>query len=313
MTRSKTLAVLLAMTAGCSLFPDPESQTPTPSAPGPTPQPNPCSYAELNGSNDGGVSSACACYQESASLPCYERNSCGDVVGNGYCTDNTVCIMAPPFGRLTAYYCECLLSCDGKACGEDNGCGNKCDAPCANGFECVWDTVGAKGCHDLNKCKGKPCGFVDDDGYACDGTCLAGTHCESGGDLFIQDQKETKTYSCVCTPNCGNKSCGASDGCGGTCDDACPFAPNPCDDVVGAMNLTTPPTVGMPVSGTAYSTYGSNIVCAIGDTYGNELDITVKPKTETPVDLSWADPRGQLEWMCFPANEAAICLPVFKN
>ena len=310
MTRVKILVVLATLIVGCSLFPDPDSTPPKYNPPVPTPQPNPCTAADLNGSNDGGVSEACACYQESASLPCYQRNSCGDVVGNGYCTNNTVCIMAPPFGRTTMYYCECLLSCENKACGEDNGCGIKCDALCANGFECTWDTIGAKGCRDKNKCKGKPCGFVDDEGYSCNGTCPAGTHCESGGDLFVQDQKETREFSCVCTTNCSNKGCGASDGCGGTCDDACPpTPPDPCIAADRDVDFQVSILADGSWIGTATNKNKEEVTCEF---MGGALTLTrvLAPK-QTVNDLAWPKETYSVFHVCFLSASAAACFAEF--
>ncbi|MGB9600046.1 MAG: hypothetical protein ACPL7I_05800 [Myxococcota bacterium] len=80
----------------------------------------------------------------------------------------------------------CTPSCDGKACGDDDGCGGKCVGSCPDGQTCNPNTFVCEGC--TPNCNGKFCG--DDDG--CGGKCTACANanetcnkttwkCESGG------------------------------------------------------------------------------------------------------------------------------------
>ena len=311
----KALVVLSATVVGCFLSSDPDPQTPTTSTPVPTPQPNPCTSAELNGSSDGGVSSACACYQESASLPCDEHNSCGGVVGNGYCTNNTVCIMAAPFGEFFGgsppYYCACLLSCDGKACGEDNGCGAKCDAPCANGLECELDTIGGRGCHDPQKCAGLPCGAVDDQGYSCNGSCEAASTC-FGFDVPVYPapsfkEKLALVYKCQCVPNCNNKLCNAPDGCGGICYDACP--PDPCIASSRDVDFKVAILDDGSWTGTATNNNKEAVTCEF---MGGAITLTrVLTPGQTVSDLAWPKETYSVFNICFLSATSAACFAEF--
>jgi len=311
MKRIKMLVVLSTMMAGCSSFTDSDSQAPMPSMPVPTPQSNPCTEVNLNGSNDGGISRECACYQESASLPCYEPNSCGQVVGNGYCHVNNICVMKPPFGRLPAYYCKCLLTCEGRACGEDNGCGIKCDAPCANGLECKMDTVGGMGCRDPKKCAGLPCGAVDDQGYSCNGFCDAASNCV-GFDVPVYPAPLFKegwalVYKCQCTPSCSNKPCNASDGCGGTCIDACP--PDPCIALRRDVDLKISILDDGSWAGTATNTNKETVACEfMGDTI---IFTRVLAPNQTVSDLSWPKGTYSVFDVCFLSSGAAACFAEF--
>ena len=107
----------------------------------------------------------------------------------------------------------CAPSCDGKACGADDGCGSACQSGvCADGQRCV---EGACTC-DATTCP---------TGCCHTGACFPGTsddHCGGGGASCGDCLAESKACSgdqvCIsCTPQCEGKSCGAENGCGGTC------------------------------------------------------------------------------------------------
>jgi hypothetical protein len=76
----------------------------------------------------------------------------------------------------------CVPDCNGKLCGQGNGCGS----PCQQGSGCCSPS-----------CNGKLCG----DGNGCGGTCQQGSGC--------------------CSPSCNGAACGDSDGCGGSCSGWC--------------------------------------------------------------------------------------------
>ncbi len=118
---------------------------------------------------------------------------------------NSGTVRLPPDGATED--AACIPSCEGKACGADDGCGGTCLAgsgcectpscegkPCGSADGCGGTCVVGSGCECTPSCDGKPCGA--DDG--CGGTCVVGSGCE-------------------CTPDCDGKPCGSADGCGGTC------------------------------------------------------------------------------------------------
>lgn len=113
----------------------------------------------------------------------------------------------------------CVPQCDGKLCGQDDGCGDAC-------------TVGF--CTLGQRCEEGVCVC---DGTSCpEGCCLAGdcylgsadTHCGEAGatcvDCLQIDQSCGAEQTCIaCTPQCAGKDCGAPNGCGGICSaGACP-------------------------------------------------------------------------------------------
>ncbi len=109
-------------------------------------------------------------------------------------------------GSFRTLRAGCIPDCDGKVCGEDNGCGGICTL-CPDGYRC--DILTAKcigSC--LPNCNGRICG--EDDG--CGGRCRA---CPSG------QVCNEKIWQCEgCTPDCTGK-CGGPDGCGGRCTETC--------------------------------------------------------------------------------------------
>ena len=94
----------------------------------------------------------------------------------------------------------CTPVCTSKHCGDNDGCGGKCQGTCVNGLTCCGGTCASLGSDPANcgTC-GKSCG--------ADGTCFAGA-------------------CATCTPDCTGKNCG-SDGCGGICHSACSDPANP--------------------------------------------------------------------------------------
>ena len=67
-------------------------------------------------------------------------------------------------------------SCDGKNCGDDNGCGTACDGPCPTGQTCQNKTC----VDDRNKCScdGKKCGKDNGCGTKCNVLCDNGATCK---------------------------------------------------------------------------------------------------------------------------------------
>jgi Zn-dependent metalloprotease len=118
----------------------------------------------------------------------------------------------------------CTISCAGKACGSDDGCGGICQAGSGCQSSCAPACQGkicgsADGCGGvcqtgsgctaacLPRCAGKVCGASNE----CGGTCQQGSGCSTNG----------------CVPDCASKVCGAPDGCGSFCN-AGPSCGNGC-------------------------------------------------------------------------------------
>jgi len=304
MIRTNALVILLAMAglvgAGClDTTDDSKPTTKTPAIVG------------NNGIPDQGTGGSENCDGGSVNPPCGQWDDCRQIFGYGYCTDNKDCVEAPPFGLFITYHCQCLLSCDGKSCGEDNGCGTKCIAPCANGLECGLDTVGGTGCHDPKKCAGLPCGVVDDQGYSCNGSCAASSTC-AGFDVLVYppplfEEERTLVYKCQCTPNCGNKSCNASDGCGGTCIDACP--PDPCIALRRDVDLKISILDDGSWAGTATNTNKDTVTCEF---MGDTITLTrILAPNQTVSDLSWPKETYSVFDVCFLSSGAAACFAEF--
>jgi len=103
-------------------------------------------------------------------------------------------------------FVACVPSCDGKACDEDNGCGELCgctDGQICENSECVDCTPSCdgKGCDEDDGC-GELCGCADGEECCQDGTCAAAGEC---------------ACDAQCADPLGNPyECG-DDGCGGQC------------------------------------------------------------------------------------------------
>jgi len=93
------------------------------------------------------------------------------------CDDINPC----PFGQICQKNGKCInneekCSCDGKNCGEDNGCGTTCDGSCPNGQTCQ-----NKKCVDNGSncsCDGKNCGEDNGCGTKCNVPCANGAICK---------------------------------------------------------------------------------------------------------------------------------------
>jgi hypothetical protein len=176
----------------------------------------------------------------------------GEQCGPG--TDPTcpyVCGVCQPNERCQENLCiagTCEGSCDGKTCGQDNGCGDPCTA-CEGNKECRQPVGGgALQCFDpcVPQCDGKSCGSDGCGGVCgacenppkptCNGTtglnqsvnancnngaceypltviqCGSGKVCQTQGD----GSGACVTSGGSCTANCTGKTCG-DDGCGGLC------------------------------------------------------------------------------------------------
>ena len=109
---------------------------------------------------------------------------------------------APDAEVWEEYVCE--GDCDGKGCGEDDGCGDACVVQdCAGEQEMCLEIEAEVGCVCVADCNCLDCG---DDG--CGGTC---------GEC-LEEQHECLEGVCVCEPDCDGKECG-EDGCGTQCGD----------------------------------------------------------------------------------------------
>ncbi len=136
---------------------------------------------------------------------CYGEELCcptGNIVCEGQCRDWECCAGADcPTGSVcdpTTHSCQCVPNCTGKSCGDD-GCGGSCGT-CLGGQTC---TNGACSCPS---------------GYLCsDSTCH---ECCADADCPTNQVCDRQSQTCVCAPNCTDKTCGG-DGCGGSCG-ACP-------------------------------------------------------------------------------------------
>jgi len=112
-------------------------------------------------------------------------------------------------GQCILDTCECTPDCTGKACGDDDGCGNECLVPCPEGdpYECKAGTGGHYSCKCVGSCTGKDCGEDDGCGKACaTGNCDIGETCVKQGSM----------YTCVCNPTCPStpgEDCGAPNAC----------------------------------------------------------------------------------------------------
>ena len=150
----------------------------------------------------------------------------------------------------------CTPFCDGKFCGEDDGCGLPCDGICPGSYEicadslCVCEAIACDGaccapglqCVDGACCQqftcdqlGAECGTIDD---GCGGILDCGDCGDNGtcvdfinlcqclliecGDVCCGPGEDCKWGVCTCSPQCDGASCGDPDGCGGLCDGPCP-------------------------------------------------------------------------------------------
>ena len=140
----------------------------------------------------------------------------------------------------------CPPDCDGKVCGEDNGCGKPCIGSCEFANEiCI---NGACVCGGVS-CAGQACGADDGCGNPCvvpcpdaEETCTdTGCVCENDtceGDCCAVEETCNEVppgsgnmqCSDICTPDCDGKDCGADDGCFWFCDGLCPEVNQECNE-----------------------------------------------------------------------------------
>ena len=181
---------------------------------------------------------------------------CGDCTGTDLCSPEGYCESTCGEGETQCnglccdigetchenLCCDPIQNCEGKQCGDD-GCGGLCeDQDSIEGCDvdadevCVAGTCTASGCQDIpsqcaseggkefiNGCKEgewqklEDCSSEDGTPY-CDTVAGAPTcvlcsedgHCGNPANYTCEDN------ACVCTPNCGENTCG-DDGCGGSC------------------------------------------------------------------------------------------------
>ena len=150
----------------------------------------------------------------------------------------------------------CVPDCDGKSCGEPDGCGAPCAGPCSGTHEvcldgvcvCGWAQCSGDCCAQGAGCDGgacclpttcqalgATCGAPDDgcgESLSC-GSCAPNQICDGGdwtcdcshvecGGICCGADEICANGACTCVPDCAGKSCGAADGCGGACDGPCP-------------------------------------------------------------------------------------------
>jgi hypothetical protein len=157
-------------------------------------------------------------------------DGCGWILDCGGCGPAEACLggVCVPDG--------CDPACDGKACGDDDGCGGICFGPCPFAAQVCVD--GACDCTGT-VCAGATCGDPDGCGGICDGICPESNDecvegvCVCGGTVCGDDccGQDELCQAEVCVPSCTPKECGdvgaecgeAPDGCGGTlnCGDLC--------------------------------------------------------------------------------------------
>jgi len=145
------------------------------------------------------------------------QNGCGDALSCGSCAPNQHCddqdwtcecshaecdgICCDDGEVCTAGACTCVPECQGKGCGDDDGCGALCDGPCFM---------------DAAFCQGGSCHcFYESCGDSC---CGKYDSCQGGACVTI------------CTPNCAGLLCGADNGCGDPCDGLCLGSNQFCQD-----------------------------------------------------------------------------------
>jgi len=183
-----------------------------------------CAYSECGGAccNEGETCDGGACCPpmtcEGMGAECGSpANGCGGDLDCGTCDDlktctddwlcectfvscNGVCCGAQEICLGGACISTCEAECDGKMCGDDDGCGDPCTGPCPDTDE---------------TCSGGVC--------VCDGVLCASDCCPAG-------QGCLGGVCADCTPSCDGKGCGDSDGCGGTCAGSCPGDYEECVD-----------------------------------------------------------------------------------
>jgi len=184
------------------------------------------------------------------------NGACVCVNGQAHC-DGTCC-GAGEICDQGACVPECPPQCEGKDCGEDDGCGWFCDGPCPGDNEvcvqgacqCAYEVCGGECCPEGDACDDEACctpitcaaygeiecgALPDGCGGLLDcGTCPENEICDSQhlcdcnndvcGDACCAADETCEAGACVpaCVPWCDDKDCGTPDGCGGLCDGPCP-------------------------------------------------------------------------------------------
>ncbi len=200
---------------------------------------------------------------------CGATLSCGECGDDEQCAEDYTCECTfhdAPCGDICCgehEYCDeltdtclivCPADCEGKACGDSDGCLGECDGPCPGSNEACTllsiDPFSVYTCEcQGTSCLGKACGEDDGCGGICDGPC-AGEHevCAAGGcecagndgatcgpdavccpDGWVCDP-DTQACKFDCDPQCDGAACGDDDGCEGKCDGPCPGLNEACND-----------------------------------------------------------------------------------
>lgn len=220
----------------------------------------------------------CVCIDEDALTTCTNVGAvCGNVTNN--CGHNVTCGTCTPPDTCDTSTHTCLppgCSCDGKECGDDDGCGSPCVVACPGIDTCEEKPVGSGVymcvCDDSDTsddCAGLECGdSVDDCGnfITCPDTCVppetcSGNTCSCTPDPFATTCSAVEcgntTNNCLQNVDCGG--CPGSDVC--VANQCLPNLPQPqalssywpfdgnYDDIIGGRD-------GTPVNGASITSSG---------------------------------------------------------
>ena len=172
------------------------------------------------------VDGACICDQTTCPDGCCKDDKCFIGTADDHCgTVGQECLVCqPPSQACNALHqcIDCQPQCEGKACGDPNGCGGICSTGlCPTGQVCE----GGKCSCNADSCPGGCCSVA--------GQCITAgedTACGTGGALCKDCQAQgglicTEAGSCeVCQPQCTPGACGETNGCGSLC--GCPAGQN---------------------------------------------------------------------------------------
>ncbi|MFK8001310.1 MAG: hypothetical protein AB8H86_17070 [Polyangiales bacterium] len=240
--------------------------------------------------NDGSVSGACAAERaQEGSGSC--ESGCGVIACS--CANATVSSRSCFNGRcLGAESCEdvcaddggwrcepsaCEPSCAGRACGEDDGCGDSCTT-CPAGQTCNTSSEQCENTGCVSQCEGRACGEDDGCGASCTG-CPAGQTCN-----VAERQCEE-----VCVPSCDGKSCGDDDTCGGYCR-ACPDGDR-CDSSTRSCVFS---------GGSCFAISGSGGVMSCISDRGESACITVRATLGSDWTVTYVDGCEACSDSCAP-------------
>ncbi|MFZ4631967.1 MAG: hypothetical protein ACOYL8_02015 [Patescibacteria group bacterium] len=161
------------------------------------------------GNNAIDASGNCTCKPIDCAGKC-GSNGCGGVCNNGLCGDSQIC--------SSGTCVSCSHDCSGKACGQENSCGEKCSSgSCPTLSNGVALTCENNTCTCKPNCAGKTCGADDSCGGKCynvNNTCGASQYCTTFGcrDSFgaCESQTDNLDYQEVCWSKDSEGTCPAN-------------------------------------------------------------------------------------------------------